>query len=151
LWDYLAGWYAVETGLDNSTLLVPLEGEHSDYLAINNARWDESLPVVMFRQLSKKTFWTYVLANLEANRVGAMPILYRRAERAERSRRPAPMWAVMLGALGLGAGLIMRRMRRAAPRRVPAPSMSARASTRLTSAVRGFLTGRPNPFGQAKR
>ena len=26
LWDYLAGWYAVETGMDNSTLLLPLEG-----------------------------------------------------------------------------------------------------------------------------
>jgi hypothetical protein len=25
LWDYLAGWYEAETGLDNSTLLVPLE------------------------------------------------------------------------------------------------------------------------------
>jgi hypothetical protein len=30
LWDYLADWYQVETGLDNSTLLVPLEGEKSD-------------------------------------------------------------------------------------------------------------------------
>jgi len=27
LWDYLAGRYETETGLDNSTLLVPLEGE----------------------------------------------------------------------------------------------------------------------------
>jgi hypothetical protein len=38
LWDYLAGWFEAETGLDNSTLLVPLEDEASDYLAINNAR-----------------------------------------------------------------------------------------------------------------
>jgi hypothetical protein len=30
LWDYLAGWYEAETGLDNSTLLGPLEGEESD-------------------------------------------------------------------------------------------------------------------------
>ncbi len=29
LWDHLAAWYQVETGLDNSTLLVPLEGERS--------------------------------------------------------------------------------------------------------------------------
>src|SRR2546421_7094565 len=77
LWDYLAGWYAVETGLDNSTLLVPLEGERSDYLAINNARWEESLPRFLWRQFSKKSFRTYVLANLEANRVGVMPVLYR--------------------------------------------------------------------------
>ena len=79
LWDYLAGWYAVETGLTNSTLLVPLDGERSDYLAINHARWDGSLPRVLFAQLSKRSFRTYVLANLEVNGVGAMPVLYRRA------------------------------------------------------------------------
>jgi hypothetical protein len=79
LWDYLAGWYQAETGLDNSTLLVPLEGERSDYLAINNARMDEGLPRFIARQMSKKTFRTYVQANLEANRVGAMAILYRLA------------------------------------------------------------------------
>jgi hypothetical protein len=79
LWDYLAGWYEVETGLANSTLLVPLEGERSDYVAINNARWDESLLRFLWRQMSKKSFRDYMLANLEANRVGAMPVLYRLA------------------------------------------------------------------------
>jgi hypothetical protein len=89
LWDYLAGWYAVETGLNNSTLLVPLDGEHADYLAINSARWDERLLRVMVRQLSTKSFWTYVLPNLEANRVGAMPVLYRLAgPRRRRQARP---------------------------------------------------------------
>ena len=58
LWDYLAGWYEEETGLDNSTLLVPLEDEASDYLAINYARWDGSLPRLVYRQLSKKSFRT---------------------------------------------------------------------------------------------
>lgn len=38
LWDHLAGWYAVETGMDNSMLLLPLEGERSDYTIINHAR-----------------------------------------------------------------------------------------------------------------
>jgi hypothetical protein len=79
LWDYLAGWYEVETGLDNSTLLVPLQGERSDYLAINNARWDGSLLRFLWRQMSKKSFGDYMLANLEANHVGAMPVLYRLA------------------------------------------------------------------------
>jgi len=55
LWDYLAGWYEAETGLDNSTLLGPLEGEESDYLMINHARWDHSLPLFMARQLPKRT------------------------------------------------------------------------------------------------
>src|SRR5687768_6961919 len=38
LWDYLGGWYQTETGLDNSTLLAPLEDEASDYVVINHAR-----------------------------------------------------------------------------------------------------------------
>jgi hypothetical protein len=79
LWDYLADWYEVETGLDNSVLLAPLEDEQSDYLIINYAQWDESLPRFLWRQLSKKSFRNYLLANLAANRVGAMPVLYRLA------------------------------------------------------------------------
>jgi hypothetical protein len=76
LWDYLAGWYAVETGLDNSTLLVPLEGERSDYLAINHARWDVSLLRILWRQFSRFSFTFYVQENLEANRVGSLPVWY---------------------------------------------------------------------------
>ncbi len=75
LWDYMAGWYAVETGMDNSTLLLPLEGEPSDYSIINYARWNGLLSF-MWRQLTKKSFRSYMLANLDANHVGAMPILY---------------------------------------------------------------------------
>jgi hypothetical protein len=77
LWDYLAGWYAVETGMDNSTLLEPL-GD-ADYVFVNHARWDHSLPRFLLRQLTKPSFRTYMLANLQANRTGAMPILYRLA------------------------------------------------------------------------
>jgi hypothetical protein len=79
LWDYLAGWYEAETGLDNSTLLGPLEGEESDYVMINHARWDHSLPLFMARQLPKKTFRSYMLANLRAHHLSAMPVLYRLA------------------------------------------------------------------------
>jgi hypothetical protein len=79
LWDYLAGWYEAETGLDNSTLLAPLEGEESDYVMINHARWDHSLPLFMARQLPKKTFRSYMLANLRAHHLTAMPVLYRLA------------------------------------------------------------------------
>jgi hypothetical protein len=75
LWDYLAGWYAVETRMDNSTLLLPLEGERSDYTIINYARWDGLLSF-MWQQLTKKSFRTYMLTNLDVNQVGAMPILY---------------------------------------------------------------------------
>jgi hypothetical protein len=112
LWDYLAGWYEAETGLDNSTLLVPLEDEASDYLAINNARWEGGLPRLLFRQLSKKTFRTYLQANLEANRVGAMPILYRLADAApRRSASPVRRRTLLVGAaVGLVAVVALSRM-----------------------------------------
>jgi hypothetical protein len=77
LWDHLAAWYAVETGLDNSTLLGPIGP--SDYVFVNHARWDMSLPRFALTQFGTRTFYSYVLANLRANRVAAMPILYRLA------------------------------------------------------------------------
>lgn len=79
LWDYLAGWYAAETGLDNSMVLTPLDGQRSDYTFVNFARWDERLPRFLWQQLSTKSFRSYVLANLDANQVGSMPVLYRLA------------------------------------------------------------------------
>ena len=79
LWDYLSGWYTMETGMDNSTLLIPLEGERSDYTIINHARWDGLLSF-LWQQFTKKSFRTYVQTNLDANHVGAMPILYHLAE-----------------------------------------------------------------------
>jgi len=112
LFDHLAGWYEVETGLDNSTLLVPLEGERSDYLAINHARWDQSLPRFLSRQLLKKSFRTFVQANLAANRVGSMPVLYRLARpEPQRARGALP---VLLAA---GAGLVLATLAATALRR----------------------------------
>jgi hypothetical protein len=76
LWDHLAGWYVVETGLANASLLVPLEGERSDYVSVDYAGLNGRSLV---RQMRTKSFRTYVQANLAANRVGAMPVLYQRA------------------------------------------------------------------------
>lgn len=115
LWDYLAGWYTTETGLDNSTLLVPMEGERSDYVAINHARWDGSLLGVLLRQVSKKTFRTYMLANLAENHVGAMPVLYRLASQptspARRVAAVALPLTITAAAIALGVGLGLRRRR----------------------------------------
>ncbi|MFI6684035.1 hypothetical protein [Streptomyces sp. NPDC050485] len=77
LWEHLAGWYVTETGLDNSTLLAPIGT--ADYVFVNHARWDMSLPGFALKQFSKSSFRGYVLANLRANRTTAMPILYRKA------------------------------------------------------------------------
>jgi hypothetical protein len=79
LWDYLAGWYEVETGLDNSVGLVPLERESADYAIVNWARWDENPLLHFWHQLSNKSFWRYVTPNLEANHAVAMPIYCRLA------------------------------------------------------------------------
>ncbi len=73
LWDYLAAWYVVETGLANASLFVPLEGERSDYVGIEYAGLGGRSLV---RQMRTKSFRTYLQANLAANRVGAMPVLY---------------------------------------------------------------------------
>jgi hypothetical protein len=117
LWDYLAGWYEEETDLDNSVLLVPLEEQESNYAAINHARWDVGLPRFLFRQLSKKSFRNYLLANMEANRVGAMPVLYRLADphrRADRPINPRVLLTSLAVALALGLALreVLKRLGR---------------------------------------
>jgi hypothetical protein len=77
LWDHLAAWYARATGLDNSTLLAPLEPD--DFTMVNHARWDQPLPKVALQQFLRPGFRSFVLANLLVNRTGAMPILLRHA------------------------------------------------------------------------
>ncbi|XID92284.1 hypothetical protein ACF3MZ_28080 [Paenibacillaceae bacterium WGS1546] len=76
VWEYTAGWFTAKTGLDNSTLLLPAEGERSQYGVINHCRWDslfDIVPDLLFRP----TFRKYVLENFEANGIAAMPILYK--------------------------------------------------------------------------
>ncbi|MEF8842724.1 MAG: hypothetical protein V5A62_14060 [Haloarculaceae archaeon] len=75
VWEYTAGWFQAETGLDNSTLIVPRNPEESEYTIINHCRWD-GLWDVLPALLVKRTFRSYVLANFEANEVAPMPILY---------------------------------------------------------------------------
>jgi hypothetical protein len=81
--------------------------------ARNNARWDESLPRFLWRQFSRKSFRTYVLANLEANRVGAMPVLYRLAGSSQQAARPLRPWVLAASVVAFGAGLTLARRRRA--------------------------------------
>ncbi|NIK61566.1 hypothetical protein [Kribbella shirazensis] len=74
LWEHLAGWYKKQTGLDNSTLLQPID--KADYVFVNHARWDYGVPRLLLQQLIKPSFRSYVLTNLLVNRTGAMPLLY---------------------------------------------------------------------------
>lgn len=75
-WQYTAGWFEQETGLDNSTVILPDEASHSPFPIINHCRWDtlrQVLPVLMF----KRSFRYFVLATFSAAGVVQHPILYR--------------------------------------------------------------------------
>jgi len=76
VWEYTAGWFTKETGLNNSTLLIPLEGEPSDFGVINHCKWDklfDFLPSLLF----KKSLRRYVVDNFDANQIASMPMLYK--------------------------------------------------------------------------
>jgi hypothetical protein len=78
VWEYTAGWFEQETGLDNSTVLLPLDPAATTYSLINHCRWDrlrDVLPSLVF----KRSFRNYVLANFDENDTAPMPILYRLA------------------------------------------------------------------------
>lgn len=78
VWEYTAGWFQDQTGLDNSTLLVPNDESASDYTVINHCRWD-SLKDIVPSLLFKRSFHNFVLANFEANKTAPIPILYKLA------------------------------------------------------------------------
>lgn len=78
IWEYTAGWFEDQTGLNNSTLLRTQENDDRLYSVINHCRWDklsDVLPSLIF----KPTFKSYVLANFEANNTAPIPILYKLA------------------------------------------------------------------------
>jgi hypothetical protein len=77
LWDHLAGWYGVETGLDNSVALMPVDEGSSPFHIVNWARWQQRPILHFWHQLSKPSFWNYVTPNLEVNRAASMPIYCR--------------------------------------------------------------------------
>ena len=75
IWKYTAGWFQDQTGLDNSTVILPDLVNESSYKIINHCRWNrlmDILPSLIF----KRSFRKFVLNNFEVNNVAAMPILY---------------------------------------------------------------------------
>jgi hypothetical protein len=77
-WQYTAGWFRDQTGLDNSTVLLPDASSEPSYKLVNHARWNR-LRDVMPSLIFKRSFRTYVLRHFSANGVAAMPVLYRLA------------------------------------------------------------------------
>lgn len=78
VWEYTAGWFQHQTGLDNSVLTRPVDQDGPNYSIINHCRWDrlgDILPSLLF----KPSFRRYVLKHFEANDTAATPILYRLA------------------------------------------------------------------------
>jgi hypothetical protein len=78
VWEYTVGWFQQETGLDNSTVLMPTQADLSEYTLINHCRWNrlrDVLPSLVF----KRSFRDFVLAHFDANDTAPMPILYKLA------------------------------------------------------------------------
>lgn len=78
VWEYTGRWFVEKTGLDNSTLMMPLENEKCDYAVINHCRWDGPLDIIP-HLIFRPSINDYVLGNFTANDIVAIPILYKLA------------------------------------------------------------------------
>lgn len=77
VFERTAGWFQRKTGLTNSTLLQPVDGEPGAHGIINHASWPgfgDFLPSLIFRP----SFRSFVQATFAVNGIAAQPILYRR-------------------------------------------------------------------------
>jgi hypothetical protein len=79
-WGYTAGWFQDQTGLDNSTVLRPLNpaGSAGGYSLVNHCRWDRLRDVVPALVL-KPSFRNFVLRTFAKHRTAPHPVLYRLA------------------------------------------------------------------------
>lgn len=79
-WQYTAGWFQDQTGLDNSTVLQPVAGQGTPFTLVNHCRWDhlrDVLPDLAFT----RSFRTFVLRVFAENGVQPRPLLYRISRR----------------------------------------------------------------------
>ena len=72
-WENLTGWYTAKTGVDNSTLLRPVD--EAPYAFVNYVRLPRGPVRFMLDQLLRPSFHTFVRASLRANGMVAMPLL----------------------------------------------------------------------------
>lgn len=85
-WQYTAGWFQDQTGLDNSTVLQPVEPERVPYRLVNHCRWDhlrDVVPDLVFN----RSFRSFVLRVFNDNGVAPRPNLYRLDRSGHRRRQ----------------------------------------------------------------
>ncbi|MDG4788620.1 hypothetical protein O7626_22300 [Micromonospora sp. WMMD1102] len=75
-WQYTAGWFQAETGLDNSTVLAPVDGSGVGFTLVNHCRWSR-LTEILPSLVLKPSFRSYVLATFARHRTAPHPVLYR--------------------------------------------------------------------------
>lgn len=75
-WQYTAGWFQDQTGLDNSTVLHPSDHTVVPYSLVNHCRWDR-LRDVLPALLLKRSFRSFVLRVFSENQVTPRPVLYK--------------------------------------------------------------------------
>ena len=73
-WQYTAGWFQDQTGLDNSTVLEP--EDDGPFSLVNHCRWDH-LADVMPKLVFARSFREFVLRVFDENRVKPRPLLFR--------------------------------------------------------------------------
>jgi hypothetical protein len=100
VWEHTAGWFTEKANLDNSTLLVPIEGQPSSYTVVNHCRWDGLLDIVPHLVL-RPSLRRFVLGNFDANDIVAMPVLYRVV-----AHDGVPVRRPIVGGLVMGLGVL---------------------------------------------
>lgn len=71
--EKIAGWYTTKIGVDNITLLQPIDD--APYVFINYVRLQHGPIRFMFDQFTKPSFITFVRAKLRANNMVALPLI----------------------------------------------------------------------------
>lgn len=78
-WEKLAAWYTTQLGVDNTTLLAPVDtpDQTAPYALVNYVRVPQGARRFLFTQLVRPSFHTYVRPMLRDNGMVALPLLGR--------------------------------------------------------------------------
>lgn len=76
VWEELAHWYVDRVGVDNSTLLQPLE--EAPYALVNHVRLPGGPVRFLVAQITRPSFFGRIRTALREGRMRALPVFYRR-------------------------------------------------------------------------